>query len=314
MSPVLSDLSVVLAGACSLLVIATLVGETWRARASDPSSRQSVETYLTRVRSWWGMTILTSLALLLGKGALILLFAFISFAALRELLTLTAKDKGDHWALVAAFYVMLPGQYALIWFELDGIFAIFIPVYAYLLLPILSALRGSAVGYLKRISETQWALMVSVYCASHVPALMVLEIDGFEGRNVLLIAFLVLVVQLGDLADYFVGRRYGKRLIASQISPRRWTGAGVGCLVAMATGGVLGLLLPFGPLGAAAMAFVVFWVGVGGSLVLKAIKKNLGVKDMGHLIPGQGGFLDQMDSVFFAAPVFFHLTRFFWGS
>lgn len=314
MTPVISDLSLVLAGACTLLLIATLTGEVLRLRAADSNARHNVEIYMTRVRSWWGMTVLTSLALILGKGALILLFAFISFAALREFLTLTAKDKGDHWALVAAFYLILPGQYALIWYELYGMFSIFIPVYAFLVLPILSALRGTASGYLKRVSQTQWALMICVYCASHVPALLILEIDGFEGRSVLLIAFLVLVVQLGDLTDYFFGRRFGKRLIAPEISPRRWEGATMGCAVAMGTGALLGLLLPFGPVGAALMAAGAFWMGVGGSLVLKAIKKNLGVKDMGHLIPGQGGFLDQMDSVLFAAPVFFHLTRYFWGN
>ena len=308
------DLITVFSIACGLLMFATVIGEILRFKLGRDVSHPTVETYLTRVHSWWAMTIFTSLALLAGHTAVMILFAFVSFAALREFLTLTTKTKGDHWAMIASFYVILPLQFFLIGIDYYGLFSIFIPVYAFLLLPILSVIRGGTGKFLARISQTQWALMICVYCASHVPALITLEIPGYFERSVLLIAFLVLVVQLGDLADYFYGRRFGKRRISADISPRTWEGAGVGTLAAMLTGFVFAWITPFSPIEAIAMAACAFAVGVAGSLVLKAIKIDLGVKDWGHLIPGQGGFVDQLDSVIFAAPIFFHLTRLFWAT
>ena len=303
------DLITVVSIAVALLVLATIFGEVLRFRLGRDVSHPTVETYLTRVHSWWAMTILTSVALLAGNTAVMVMFAFVSFAALREFLTLTTKTKGDHWAMVACFYVILPAQYVLIGLDEPGLFTSFVPVYAFLLLPILSVIRGATGKFLARISETQWALMICVYCTSHVPALVTLDIPGYEDRSVLLIAFLVLVVQLGDLADYFYGRRFGKKRISGEISPRTWEGAGVGVLAAAGFGFLFAWISPFSPLLAAGMAAIAFGVGVAGSLVLKAIKRDLGVKDWGHLIPGQGGFVDQLDSVLFAAPVFFHLTR-----
>ena len=306
------DLITLFAIACGILVVATLIGEVLRARLSKDYSHPTVETYLTRVHSWWAMTVLTSLALLAGKLAVILLFAFISFAALREFLTLTTKTKADHWSMIASFYVILPVQFVLIGLGYAGLFSVFIPVYAFLLLPILSVLRGSSGKFLARISETQWGLMICVYCASHIPALMTLDVGGGKERSVLLIAFIVVAVQMGDLADYFVGRRFGKRRVAPDVSPRTWEGSAAGIIIAALSGLFMAWITPFSPLAAMAMAVAAFLVGVGGSLVLKAIKKDLGVKDWGHLIPGQGGFVDQLDSVIFAAPIFYHLTRTFW--
>lgn len=312
MSETSVDLIYLFLAACGGLFIATMIGEVLKVRLSGDRPHPTVETYLTRVHSWWAMTILTTLALLSGPGGVVVLFAFCSFAALREFLTLTTKTRADHWSLVAAFYMILPAQYILIWQGQTGVWTVLIPVYAFLLLPILSALRGADEKFLARISETQWALMTCVYCASHVPALITLEIDGYGQRVVLLIAFLVVVVQLADLADYFIGRRIGKHKIAPQISPRSWEGFGAAAVTAALLGLSLSWITPFGPAWAAVLAVTAFAVGAGGSLVLRAIKRDLGVKDWGHLIPGQGGLIDQMDSVIFAAPIFFHLTRYGW--
>lgn len=313
MSETSVDLIYLFVAACGILVLATIIGEVLRAQLPQDRPHPTIETYLTRVHSWWAMTILTTLALLIGPGGVVALFAFCSFAALREFLTLTTKTRADHWSMVAAFYVILPVQYILIWQGQTGLMTLLIPVYAFLLLPILSAMRGAEHKFLARISETQWALMTCVYCASHVPALITLEIDGYGGRAVLLIVFLVVIVQLSDLMDYFVGRRFGKNKLAAQISPRTWEGFAAAALTAAILGFALSWITPFGPFWAAVMAVTAFGVGAGGSLVLRAIKRDLGVKDWGHLIPGQGGLIDQLDSVIFAAPVFFHLTRYGWA-
>jgi phosphatidate cytidylyltransferase len=307
------DLLLLAFGVCAILVALTLLGEVLRRRAG-PGNHPVIETYMTRVQSWWAMVILVSLALLSGRVGVLILFGLISFAALREFLTLTAKSQADHNALALAFFVVLPAQYVLIGLDWPGLFAIFIPVYAFLLLPIVSALRADPHRFLIRVAETQWGLMICVYCASHLPALMTLDIAGYSDRTVLLIAFLVLVVQGGDLLEYFFGRRIGRTKIAPGLSPKTWEGLACGVICAALIGGALHWITPFGLFGAMAMAGTASLAGMFGNIVFAAIRRDKGVKDWSHLIPGQGGIMDQLDSVAFAAPIFYHLTRWFWAA
>lgn len=300
-------------GAFSILVGFTFLGEVLRTR-QDPNTQNPVlETYMTRVQSWWAMVAVIGLAMLTGKIGVTIIFAFASFAALREFLTLTTKAQADHLSLALAFFVVLPLQYIFVAMEWAGLYAIFIPVYAFLLLPIVSALRGNANKFLIRVAETQWGLMIAVFCVSHVPALMNLEIPDYGDRAILLVTFLVMVVQLGDLLEYFFGRRIGKTKIAAGLSPKTWEGVACGVGSAMLIGGLLSWITPFGVTGAIIMAGTASLVGMFGNIVFAAIKRDRGVKDWSHLIPGQGGFVDQLDSVVFAAPIFYHLTRYFWA-
>jgi len=250
--------------------------------------------------------------MLTGKIGVTILFAFASFAALREFLTLTTKAQADHMSLALAFFVVLPLQYIFVALEWTGLYAVFIPVYAFLMLPMVSAMRGDANKFLIRVAETQWGLMIAIYCVSHVPALMNLDIAGYGDRAILLVTFLVMVVQLGDLLEYFFGRRIGRTKIAPGLSPKTWEGVACGVISAMLIGALLSWITPFGIWGAMGMAGIASIVGMFGNLVFAAIKRDRGVKDWSHLIPGQGGFVDQLDSVVFAAPIFYHLTRYFW--
>lgn len=248
-----------------------------------------------------------------GKAGVVVLFGVCSFAALREFVILIQTKREDHWVLSFAFFVVLPVQYVFIWYEWYGLYSIFIPVYAFLLLPMVAALRGSTDQYLVRIAETQWALMICVFCASHVPALLTLDIPGYEGRQVLLIAFLVVVVQLSDVLQYVCGKLFGRTRIAPSLSPSKTVeGAVGGILSATLIGAGLWWITPFTPLEAGGLGLVCSMMGFMGGLVLSAIKRDKGVKDWGHLIAGHGGFIDRLDSVLFSAPVFFHLVRYGW--
>lgn len=300
-------------GAFSILVAVTFLGEVLRARQAPETTNPVLETYMTRVQSWWAMVAFIGIAMLTGKVGVTILFAVASFAALREFLTLTSKAQADHLSLAMAFFAVLPLQYIFVAMECTGLYAVFIPVYAFLLLPIVSALRGNADRFLIRVAETQWALMIAVFCVSHVPALINLNIAGYGDRAILLVTFLVMVVQLGDLLEYFFGRRIGRTKIAPGLSPKTWEGVVCGVISAMLIGALLSWITPFGVMGAIAMAGIASIVGMFGNIVFAAIKRDRGVKDWSHLIPGQGGFVDQLDSVVFAAPIFYHLTRYFWG-
>ncbi|WP_288929677.1 phosphatidate cytidylyltransferase [uncultured Maritimibacter sp.] len=297
-----------------VLSLASGLGEVLRRRFDADGTNTVIENLNARINSWWAMVILLALALLFGRIGVVVLFALMSFAALREFLTLTVKARADHWALLVSFFVVIPVQYWLIYIDWYGLYSIFIPVYAFLFMPILVALRGDTSRFLSRVAETQWGLMVAVFAASHVPALLTLDIQGFEGREVLLIAWLVVVVQGSDVLQYVWGKLIGRHPVAPSLSPSKtWEGFAGGVLSASALGALLAWLTPFAIWQAALLAILVTLMGFFGGLVMSAIKRDKGVKDWGHLIAGHGGFTDRLDSVVFSAPVFFHVVRYFWS-
>ena len=314
MSAANADLIHLVLGIFGVLIVASVIGYVLEKRLSPDGSNAAIENLNARIKAWWVMVVLIGIAFVAGRAGVILLFAFCSFAALREFVTLINTKRADHWALAAAFFVALPVQYYLLWAEQYGIYSIFIPVYAFLFMPIIAVLRGDTERFLVRIAEVQWALMICVFCASHVPALLTLHIPGYEGRNVLLIAFLVIVVQLSDVLQYVWGKLFGKTKIAPRLSPSKTVEGFVGGVIsASLIGAALWWVTPFTPLQAGLLAFVITIMGFFGGLVMSAIKRDRGVKDWGHLIEGHGGLIDRLDSVVFSAPIFFHLVRFWWS-
>ncbi len=310
-----SDLWTLVLGIVAVLVVASAIGFVLQRRLSPDHANAAIENLNARIKAWWVMVILIGLAFTAGRVGILVLFGFCSFAALREFITLTNTKRADHWALATAFFIVLPIQYGLLWFKEYGIFSIFIPVYAFLLMPIISVLRGDTERFLVRIAEVQWALMICVFCASHVPALLTLNIAGYEGRNVLLIAFLVIIVQMSDVLQYVWGKLFGKTKIAPNLSPSKTVEGFIGG-VASATliGAALWWITPFTPFQAGLLALVITLMGFFGGLVMSAIKRDRGVKDWGHLIEGHGGLIDRLDSVVFSAPIFFHIVRYWWST
>ena len=309
-----ADLFTLLGGLAGVLVAASIVGFILEKRLSPDGSNAVIENLNDRIYAWWAMVVLIGLALMFGRTGVALLFAFASFAALREFVTLTNTRRADHWALATAFFIVLPVHYYFIWAGRTGMYSIFIPVYAFLLMPIISALRGDKDRFLVRIAEVQWALMICVYCASHVPALLDLKIPGYEGRNILLIAFLVVVVQSSDVLQYVWGKLAGKTKIAPELSPSKTVEGFVGgAISATLIGAALSWMTPFGPFYAGLLSLAIVVMGFFGGLVMSAIKRDRGVKDWGHMIAGHGGFIDRLDSVVFSAPIFYHLVHYGWG-
>jgi phosphatidate cytidylyltransferase len=303
------------AGTAGLLVLATLVGQLLRLRvaARGPGGNAVVANLNARITAWWVMVALMGAAFVFGKTGVIVLYGLASFFALREFMTLTATRRADYLALLVSFFIVLPGQYLLVANERYGMFAIFVPVYAFLLLPIIQALSSDTTRFMERTAKVQWGLMISVYCVSHVPALLMLEIPGYEGRNVLLIAFLIIVVQMSDVLQYVWGKLFGRTKIAPGLSPSKTVEGFLGGVLSACTlGAALWWITPFAIWEGGAMALAITLMGFLGGLVMSAIKRDRGVKDWGHLIEGHGGMLDRLDSVCFAAPIFFHLTRYFY--
>ncbi|MBS0575486.1 MAG: phosphatidate cytidylyltransferase [Proteobacteria bacterium] len=295
-----------------LLVIASTVGWLLHRRAAGHGGSATIDNLNARIRAWWVMVAVLTACFLLGTTTTVLLFALASVFALREFVTLTPTRPGDHMPLVACFYVMLPIQYWLIFDDWYGLFAIFLPVYGFLSLPILMAISGDTEGFLERVTKIQWGVLITVYCISYAPALLLLKLPGGSERNMLLLIWLLLVVQLSDVLQYVFGKLLGRHPVAPRISPSKTVeGLLGGGASAIGIGAALYALTPFNPWQAALMATLVVLAGFLGGLALSAAKRSLGAKDWGTMIEGHGGMLDRLDSVSFAAPVFFHVSRFF---
>jgi phosphatidate cytidylyltransferase len=300
------------AGVLGFLSLASLIGFILARRLKSPGARETVANLNARIRAWWMMVALFVAAIVLGRNVTLALFGLISFLALREFITLTPTHPGDHRALFLAFFVVVPFQYWLIASGWYGLFAVFIPVYVFLLLPAVMVLAGDTEDFLARTAKVQWGLLLAVYALSYAPALLLLDdIPGYRLPPALLLLFLMIVVQLSDVFQYIFGKLLGRTRLAPSVSPSKTVeGLVGGGLAAVALGAALHGITPFSALQAAGMSLLIVVAGIFGGLVLSAIKRDFGVKDWGSTIAGHGGILDRMDSVCFAAPIFFHLTRY----
>jgi phosphatidate cytidylyltransferase len=261
------------------------------------------------------MAALFLASLLTGAAGSILLFSLVSFLALREFVTLAPTRLGDHRTLFWSFFVVTPIQYYLVWSGWYGLFSILVPVYAFILLSARTALAGDTERFLERSATIQWGLMVCVYFVSHVPALLTLRFPQGATYGPQLMFFLVVVVQLSDVLQYVWGKSLGRHPVAPSLSPNKtWEGLIGGVASATLLGAALWWATPFSPVAAAAMALVVTLMGFAGGLIMSAIKRDRGVKDYGVMLSGHGGVLDRIDSLCFSAPVFFHLTRYFYAA
>lgn len=300
-------------GIFAVLAMASAIGAVLKYRLAPDVPHGVIDNLNARIKAWWAMILLIGGAIWMGKGGVIALFAFISFQSLREFISLTHIRGGDHRALLWSFFFFLPLQYYLIATDWYGLFSILIPVYAFLLLPISASLGSDTTRFLERAAKVQWGLMICVYCLSHVPALLTLEIPSYLGRNALLIVFLILTVQSSDVFQYVWGKLLGKRKISATISPSKTLeGLVGGVLTSTAVGAALWWITPFNPWQAGLIALTINIMGFFGGFVLSAIKRDRGIKDWGAMIEGHGGMLDRVDSLSFSAPIFFHIVRYWW--
>ena len=303
-------------GLAAVLGLASTVGACLKWRVARRAPHPVIDNLNARIKAWWLMIALIGLAFVLGRPGMLGLFALVSALALREFLQARRGDPAraaDRLLEGACFLVFLPLQYLAVGLGWSQLAAALVPVGAFVLLPALAALSGDPRGFLDRVAGVQWGLMACVWCVSHVPALLTLAVPGFEGRQMLLVAFVVLVVQASDVLQYIWGKLLGRRPVAPSLSPSKTLeGLLGGVLSASLLGGALWWITPFAPWQAAGLAWVACCMGFLGGLVMSAIKRDRGLKDWGRLIEGHGGMLDRVDSLCFAAPVFFHLVRWGW--
>jgi len=275
-----------------------------------------------RVRTWWTIVGLFGISLVLGQRGCLWFLAFVSFLALKEYLSLIPTRRADRRVLFWA-YLSIPIQYYWVHLHWYGMFIIFIPVYLFLFVPTRMVLAGQTEGFLRSVGTVHWGLMTTVFSLSHAGYLLVLESvttprvepawpspdsAAFPGPGLLVL--LVLLTQLNDVAQYVWGKSFGRRKVAPQISPGKTV---AGFLGGVATTTVLAWLI--GPrltlLDSTRSLFAGLIIGLSGffgDLSISALKRDLGVKDSGTLLPGHGGILDRVDSLTYTAPLFFHFV------
>ena len=280
--------------------------------------RQALKEYNSVLNASWLMMGVFWVAWAAGDTVATVLFGLVAFFTLREFITLSPTRRGDHRSLVLAFFVVLPIQFWLVATAHFDLFTVFIPVYVFLAIPVVSALADDPARFLERNAKLQWGIMVCVYGMSHVPALLLLQFPKWGNKGAFLVFFLVFVVQTGTLVQHLVSRRWPRPPRAPNVSQSfNWTSWSVGVATGSVLGGVLSGITPFKPGQAMAMALIACVAGSMGHLVMKALKRDRGVPNwgaQGQSVTGASGLLDRVDALCFAAPVFFHSVRWYFGA
>lgn len=264
-----------------------------------------------RIRTWWFIIIFFSLAIVSPNWLGLILFASVSFLALKEFLTLIPTRHTDRMPILWLF-ITIPINYLLIGYGQYGFFMVFIPVYVFLFLPARMVISGETKGFLRTVSELHWGLMTTVFAFSHIAFLLILPKDHHTGA--LLALFLVGLTELNDITQYLWGKSLGRIKVIPSVSPNKTVAGFIGGLGStMVLAMILGPILTPLNLGMSCLIGIIIGIaGFCGDIVMSAIKRDIGIKDSGTLLPGHGGILDRLDSLIFTAPLFFHFMRYFY--
>ena len=295
-------------GVWALLIVATLIVLVMRLRHPG-----EYDELVQRTASWWWMIGAFTFAIAVNKTVAIVFLAFISYLALKEYLSLIPTRRIDRGLLLFA-YLAIPIQYY--WAAIDwyGMFIVFVPVWTFLFFPALMALRGETQGFLRAVGTLSWGLMLTVFALSHMAMLLVSgEVPNPVAGGVGLLFFLVVLAQFNDVAQYCWGKLLGRHKVTPRVSPNKtWEGLIGGVATTILLASLIGpYLTPMDWRWSALAGSVIGVAGFLGDITISAVKRDLGVKDTGGLLPGHGGILDRVDSLTYAAPAFFHFFRYF---
>ena len=303
-----------------LIILATLIvlqgagtiyGLWAQGRAATPEAVRRLAVANSRVRMGWWLIIVFTVAWWWGMASLVVLFAIFSFFLLREFIALTPIRHTDHWVLVVAFYLAIPAQYALVYFNLTHVFTLFIPVYLFLVLPVIAAMSHDTERYLERVAKVQWGLMICVFCVSHAPAIVNLDFESHKTSGQLMLLFFLIITFLADLFSVLASSALGGKALA--LNPNKTVkGITVGCLLAVVAGIALYWLTPFSILQTAIFAIAIVLACAMGDFVINSVKRSLGARSWeGELYIGRG-ILERFAPLTFSAPVFYHFTLLFY--
>jgi phosphatidate cytidylyltransferase len=301
-------------GLFGVLGLVTLI-QFSRTLRDVPSEDQVRDDEVTReLRAVWLGAVLFWIAWVTGAVFATLLFGVISFLAFREFITLTQTKRADHRSLLLAFFGVLPLQFVLAGSRRFDLFTVFVPVYVFFAIPVVSALANDPQRFLERTAKIQWGIMVCIYGMSHAPALLLIDLPAYAGRGAFLVFYLVVVVAAAQIVQEYASRKLRRRPVARAISRSfSWRAWLIGAAAAAFVGALLYWATPFKPIPALVMGFIAGATGTLGEFVMKALKRDAGVRSWGGKasVTGAVGLLDRVAPLCFAAPVFFHSVRWY---
>lgn len=297
-----------------ILVFASVISFL-KSRGRDKTDKPSELTL--RIQSWWIMITAFALAIVISRSFAAVLLGFISYMAIKEYFSMIPTRRIDRSVLLWA-YLAIPIQFWWAYTDWYGMFMVFIPVWMFLFLPMVMVIRGETEGFLGAVGTLSWGMMMTVFTISHMAYILFAgdSVNTVAGGAGLLI-FLIFITQFNDVAQFTWGKLCGGRIIGKimpKVSPNKtWEGFLGGLLTSAAVAALAGpyLTIMDWQFSAAAGAMIAI-AGFFGDVTLSALKRDLGVKDTGALIPGHGGVLDRIDSLTYAAPVFVHAFRYFY--
>ncbi|GAA0715323.1 phosphatidate cytidylyltransferase [Dokdonella soli] len=299
-----------LAAIVALLVVATVIVAIMR--RGDTADRHA--ELAARVRSWWALVAVFAVAISFSRNIAIGFFAILSFLALKEYLSLIPTRRADRRVLFWA-YLCVPIQYVWVWREWYNLFLIFIPVWAFLWIATRMVLRGETRDFLRAAGTIHWGLMTMVFGLSHLAYLLVLpEGKPVAAHGAALLLFVVLLTELNDVLQYVWGGTLGRRKVIESVSPKKTVEGLIGGVLTTTVIAffLAPMLTPLTPLHSIAVGLMIGFGGFLGDVTISAVKRDIGVKDSGSLIPGHGGILDRIDSLLFTGPLFFHFMAYFY--
>lgn len=292
-----------------LLIIGTVISRYKAYKNPDKDYRELQQ----RVNSWWWMIGIIFLSLGFGHTAALVLFALISFLALKEFFSIVPIRQTDRHVVFWA-YVAIPVQYYWVAIEWHTMFLIFIPVYLFLFIPLRMVMLGDTQGFIRSAGVLHWGVMLTVFCISHLAALMSLDTVNENAGGIGLVLFVLFLTQCNDVMQYVWGKQLGKHKIIPKVSPNKtWEGFLGGLVSSIILAMLLGsLLTPMRLLDCFFAGALIACAGFIGDVVISSVKRDLVIKDSGNLIPGHGGILDRIDSLTYSVPLFFHFYYYFY--
>ena len=299
------EILLVIALILGILILASLIFGIW---AWLKPENKPVEL-IARTRSWWVMAIVFVSATVIHPAISYVAFALLSFTALRELSSISKHLRAEDRPIVIWGYLSIPVQYYLAYKGNYALFLLFIPVFMHMFIPFVLVMRGSTDGIARAMSVLPTHLMLTVFAISHLAFLLSLPgSDSFRAGGRGLLLFVVFITEMNDVFQFIWGKALGKHKILPKVSPNKtWEGFIGGIISTVVVGYFLRFLTPLNGMEALIISFVIACMGFAGDVVVSAIKRDIGIKDTGNLIPGHGGLLDRIDSLAFTAPVFFHI-------
>ena len=290
----------------ALLMVAT-AARLWMAQKQPDRDLTELRR---RIQSWWWMVGLLFAFLCWGITPTVVFLGFISFLALKEFLSVVPTRLADRRMIFWA-YLAIPIQYVIVSTAAPVAMASFVPIVVFLGLPIRAVLIGETKGFVRSVTVVQWATMLTVFCLSHLAALLTMPITTAPAGPVGSLLYVLFATQANDVFQFLWGKSLGGPKIVPKISPNKtWAGFLGGAVTTASVSMLIGpWLTPLGGLASLGAGFAIAVMGFFGDCVMSAIKRDLGIKDSGHLIPGHGGILDRLDSVMYTAPTFFYLLH-----